>query len=104
MRTPERLNARSLELHRLIATRVRARPELFERVHANLRHWRGIVSPSTMPYIERWENIAAQGMEHALAVATEDSEDAAALRQASPFAGVLDTKERAAFFRNWRWI
>lgn len=103
MRTPEKLNERSLELHRLIARRLRAEPHRFEQVHTNLRHWRTIVSPNTMPYIARWEAIVAQGMEHALAIATEDSEAAADLRQASPFAGVLDTEERAAFFRNWRW-
>lgn len=103
MRSPERLDARSLQLHQLIAQKVRAHPELFARVPATLRHWRGTVDARTMPYIDRWDEIVSRGMEAALAVATEDSEDARALRQASPFCGILTHKERASFFRNWRW-
>jgi hypothetical protein len=59
------------------------------------------VCANSLPYIEQWERIFLLGMEAALSVATEDSERAAALRQASPFAGVLTPPERTKFFRDW---
>lgn len=103
MRTPQRLDARSLELHRLIARKLRAQPELFARARDTLDRWRRSVDPQTQPYLERWEAIFAEGVEHAIAVATEESQDAADLRQASPFCGILSTAERAEFFKKWRW-
>ena len=43
-----------------------------------------------------------QGIEACLAVAVEDSQRAAALRQSSPFSGVLSNRERFAFLKAWR--
>lgn len=40
-------------------------------------------------------------MEMCLEFATEDSERATAIRQASPFAGILTNEERLAFLRAW---
>ncbi len=44
----------------------------------------------------------AQGREACMAVMLEDSERAAALRQASPFAGLLSNAERFAVLKAWR--
>jgi hypothetical protein len=43
----------------------------------------------------------ANGPEQLLAAAVEDSERAAALRQCSPFAGILSPAERFAFLKDW---
>jgi hypothetical protein len=42
------------------------------------------------------------GVDACLAVAVEDSQRAAALRQSSPFSGVLSNRERFAFLKAWR--
>jgi hypothetical protein len=44
----------------------------------------------------------SRGLEPTLAVLVEDSERATALRQCSPFAGVLSPAERFAFLEAWR--
>jgi hypothetical protein len=43
-----------------------------------------------------------QGVEACLSLAVEDSQRAAALRQSSPFSGVLSNRERFAFLKQWR--
>jgi hypothetical protein len=103
MRTPQKLDQRSLELHRLIARKLRDHPELFPLVEQTLLRWKGMVSPRTLPYVERWSEIVSQGLDATLEMATADSEEARALRQSAPFAGILSHKERFEFFRNWRW-
>lgn len=102
-RTPEMLDRRSLELHRLIARKLRDKPELFPLVEQNLLRWKNSASQRNIPYIDRWLQIVSQGMDAALDMATADTEEARALRQSSPFAGILTHKERFEFFRNWRW-
>lgn len=103
MRTPEKLDARSLELHRLIAKKVRSDPELLGRASKTLTRWRAVVDTNTQPYLRRWEQLIEAGLEPALEMATSDSEEAKALRQASPFCGILSPKERAEFLKSWRW-
>jgi hypothetical protein len=103
MRTPRRLVERSLALHRLIADKIRREPELFAHALENIRRWKPVTDPRTLPYFDEWEQILSQGIEFALAKATEDSEHAADLRQCTPFAGILSQEERDEFFRNWRW-
>lgn len=101
MRTHQKLDQRSLALHRLIAEKIRSDPRLFENVEQTLAHWRKIVCTNSQPYVLEWSRLAAQGMEACLAVAVEESERANALRQSSPFCGILTHKERFAFFREW---
>ena len=97
----QRLDQRSLELHRLIAERLRQHPERLEGVRRTLARWAVIVSPHSQPYVAQWQRLVDAGMEAALAVALEDSERASTLRQCSPFGSVLAPKERFAFFKQW---
>jgi hypothetical protein len=92
------IEQRSLAMHRLIADKIRRDPALFEHVFSNLNRWKTLVSANTQPYLKKWERLANLGIEPCLAVATEDSERAATLRQSSPFSGILSHKERFAFF------
>lgn len=96
--THQELDARSLAMHRLIAEKVRRDPSLFENVRATLARWRPTTAPGTLPYHEEWERLVSEGTEACLAVAVEDSERARALRQCSPFTGILTPEERLAFF------
>lgn len=89
-------------MHRLVAEKIRHDPASFERVRATLEDWRRTVAPNAQPYLAEWERLASKGVEACLAVATEDSERARALRQCSPFVGILTNRERFAFLRNWK--
>jgi hypothetical protein len=102
MRSHQEIDARSLELHRLIAAKVRREPELLDRVRLTLQRWRdpGNLSRAD-PYLAEWERLMAQGLEQVLATAIEESERAAALRQCSPFSGILSPAERFAFLKTW---
>ena len=96
------LDARSLALHRLAVEKIRQQPQLMAVVANNLARWRGCVSARTMPYIDAWQSLLDQGAEHMLSLAIEDSEFATAMRQSTPFAGVLTPQERWKFLREWR--
>lgn len=89
-------------MHRLVADKIRRDPSLWERVPRTLARWRRQVDPATQPYLREWEALASQGMEVCLAVATERSEHATALRQSSPFVCILTHHERFAFLKRWR--
>lgn len=106
MRTHEGVDQLNLELGRAVAGKLRRQPELFEKVVADkLRRWRLSVESgdfSSSPYLEQWERLRAVGLEACLAQITEESERATALRQASPFAGVLTSAERMDVLRIWR--
>jgi hypothetical protein len=102
MQTHQDIDARSLALHRLVAEKLRRDPDLFNAAGATLARWRRTVSAHSQPYLEEWERLMGQGLEACLAVAVEDSQRATALRQSSPFAGVLSNAERFAFLKAWR--
>ena len=89
-------------MHHLVVAKIRRDPALFARVLATLARWRGTVCEASQPYLMTWEALAQEGMEPCLRMAVEDSARAAALRQASPFAGLLSNEERFAFLKTWK--
>lgn len=101
MRTHQDLDKRSLAMHQLIAEKIVRNPSLFARVRKTLERWQTIVSHDSQPYLREWQGFVDKGMEACLAVATEDSERATALRQSSPFCGVLTNRERLMFLKTW---
>jgi hypothetical protein len=101
-RTHQFLDDRSLARHRLVAQKIRRQPELFKLALTALARWRRTADPASLPYLDSWQSILDQGAEAALAVALERSERGNALRQCSPFVGILTRSERRAFFRQWR--
>ncbi|WP_312563737.1 hypothetical protein [Diaphorobacter sp.] len=100
-RSPQLLDRRSLEFHQMLAQCLREHPERLERVKRTLARWRVIVAPHSQPYVAEWQRLIDAGLETALAMAVEDSERAAALRQCSPFGSVITPEERAVFFERW---
>ncbi len=101
-RTHQVLDQRSLDLHRLIAEKIRRDPILFGKVSTTLSRWKNIVSGSSLPYIREWDSLVQQGCDKCLAIATEDSPRATALRQSSPFCGILSNAERSHFLKTWQ--
>lgn len=102
MPSHQEIDARSLEMHRLVADKLRREPQLFQTVRDNIARFRLIVAPGSQGCIEAWAKLVDAGMEATLAVATEDSEYGREMRQASPFGGILTHRERFAFLREWR--
>jgi len=84
----ERLDRRSLAMHRLIADKIRAEPELFEIASQNIERWMR-TSGRHDHLLLTWSRLLRLGMTAAL------------LRQSTPFAGVLSPQERWSFLRKW---
>ena len=102
MPTHQELDQRSLAMHRLVADKVRGDEQLLGKARVILSRWHQTVSPRTFVYLDEWQRLLDQGTQACLTAATEDSEHAAALRQASPLACLLTPKERFDFLKNWR--
>ena len=96
------LDERSLALHRLAAARLRRDPAAFEHARQTLARWRQSADVRVQPYLAAWEAIMEKGQESTIDAMLEESERAAALRQASPFAGLLTHTERFAVLKAWR--
>jgi hypothetical protein len=92
-----RIDLRSLALHRAIADKVRSNPELLEIALANLDRWS--LSPGrSQPYWDAWREILKRPLPEVLGLIVEQSEHMTAMRQATPFAGVLEPAERWAIY------
>jgi hypothetical protein len=92
-----RIDRRSLALHHAIAGKLRANPALLGIARDNLERWSSRDNRS-QPYFDEWRRILERPLPEILQVLEEDSERATALRQATPFAGVLAPKERWAIY------
>lgn len=90
--------ARSLAFHEEIARRLTEEPAIIERARATVEAWAasGLLHPE---YARRWREVLSRSP-GAIAEALRDpSESARALRQSTPFVGVLDPQTR---WRIWR--
>jgi hypothetical protein len=97
LRGHQRIERRSLELHRAIAAKLRAHPELIGIARDNLARWAAAAGRS-QPYWDIWREILDRPLPEILDLLEEDSERMASLRQATPFAGVLEPAERWAVY------
>lgn len=84
---------KSRALHEAIAMKLLQNPKLAERALANLQVLRR-KNPSGHPYHEAWENLLRGDRIRLLQTLTAPTEHAQAMRQESPFAGVLHQDER----------
>jgi len=60
------------------------------------------MSKRSLPYLDAWQELIDAGMERCLEFALEESEKGDAMRQSSPFVGILTEDERLGFLREWR--
>jgi hypothetical protein len=93
----QRLDQRSLALHRAIADKLRADPALLGVAYDNLDRWSQQKGRS-QPYLDAWREILNRPLEEILALMVEESERMTAMRQANPFAGILTPRERWAIY------
>jgi hypothetical protein len=90
-------------MHRLAVEKLEREPALLERARAILARWRAASSARTAPALDEWQHLLdADGGRGGLAVALEDTERAAWLRQSSPLACLLTSQERFAIIKQWR--
>ncbi len=87
-----RIEERSIALHQEIAERLRTRPELLEVALKNLKKW--IQRDGETPVWIEWTSILNKPLEELCAFLISPGEKARALRQSSPFCGILTTTER----------
>jgi hypothetical protein len=90
---------RSLALHREIARRIRRDPTLVDRARRTVERWR---TDGRAPfYAKAWESLLSSSLERICEALVSEGEDSRALRQATPFAGVIEPRER---WRIWRQV
>ncbi len=92
---------RSIAYHRVIANRLRLRPEVLDIARERVQGW---MTASTAPpfYARQWAERLAGDLESIEAFLVDRSELAVELRQSSPFAGALSPVERWEIWRRTR--
>lgn len=96
---PDAIAARSLELHQLIARKLRADPALLDLVRANLEQREAPAHFAA--YRQAWREAVEGGLAATLAVALDPSERGATMRSRTPLGCVLSEEERARFCEDW---
>ena len=97
-----REDRRSLELHSAIASRLRDDPEwVLAKAHTNLarmqeRH------PHARHLLDEWARLLAEPVDEIVAALDDARPRYRELRHITPFAGVLDQRERAEVYRHFR--
>jgi hypothetical protein len=93
-----RLDERSLALHKLVAEKLKADPSLVEIAKENIQRW----GTEDRPALKEWDNLLKKGVSYIISFLQERSENATRLRQSSPFAGVLSENERLGIYEAFR--
>jgi hypothetical protein len=91
----------SLALHRAVAERLLAKPELLERARRRVAMWL-LDGSVARPYAEAWRAVLEEPVDAVARVLLDPGERARQMRQASPFAGLLSPRERWSIWRRAR--
>lgn len=97
----ELAEARSLAIHRLIAERLRQQPSLVTAARRRVETWaaEGKMRPA---YAKAWTELLDGPLDALLAMLGDRGERAVALRQCTPFVGVIDQQTRLRIWRQER--
>ncbi len=93
----ERIDRRSIALHAAIVEKLRRDPSLMAIAFDNLDRW-SETAVHSRPYLDRWRQLLNTPLNELLVLMVEESEHMTAMRQNSPFAGVLTPQERWAIY------
>src|SRR6185295_4703452 len=90
---------RSMAIHRVIADRLREDPSLLSAARSRVAGWLadGSVHPA---YAQAWHELLSGPTERLLTLLEDRGERARALRQCSPFAGIVDPRTRWKIWRD----
>lgn len=98
-RNPHRLaEARSLALHQEVARRLVEHPELLDGIRERVRAWL-VDGTVARPYAEAWQALLERAPEDVAIAIVDPSERARDMRQCSPFAGLLPSRDRWRILR-----
>ncbi len=101
MRTHEWIDQRSLAMDRLVANRLRRRPDLVNRARTVLDRWTARTDRPLAVWDE-WRTILdTYSLDRLLDLLESDSEEARRLRQSSPFCGILTPEERLRVLKDY---
>jgi hypothetical protein len=98
----QRLDARSLAMHCLVARKLLANPTLIVQARRTLARWEAQAAEPVPSYFFEWARILRGSPEEIAAFLASMREDATRLRQSSPFTNLLAPEERARFFEAFR--
>ena len=91
----------SLELHRLVAEALRAKPAQLGKARERVLDWLRDGSVPR-PVAEAWQRVLAAPVDEVAAFLCDPGERARQLRQSSPFAGFLSARQRWSVWRSVR--
>ncbi len=86
---------RSKALHLEVGKKLLQEPKLVEKARNQVSQMKSAL-PYAEPYLDQWARLLAGPIEGVLQVLGRDDEEAKALRHTSPFAGLLNERERMA--------
>lgn len=89
-------------MHTLIAAKIARDPDLLRKPRQNLERWSVRWKDQLPRWALEWRAILERPWAEIAALITEPSENAARLRQSSPFAGVLTPRERKHIYEAFR--
>jgi hypothetical protein len=99
VRSHDWIDRRSLALHEAVAAKLEKDPALLGVARANVKRWLEVHPAAALV---EWEQLLDRApLSRVLALLRSPDEDAARLRQSSPFAGVLTPGERLAILRQY---
>jgi hypothetical protein len=97
---PHRLaEERSLAYHVAVMQKVSRDPAVIERARATVRRW--LSEGRALHYARAWDRLLSGPPADLCELLVADTDEARALRQATPFAGVIEPRER---WRIWRHV
>jgi hypothetical protein len=94
MNAQDRLAARSLAYHLVIADRIEREPGLIAHARRNLERWRDCNGEGR--WMCEWLDILEQPLESVVRLLRDPGQNATRLRSSSPFSGILTEEERLA--------
>ena len=99
VRAHEWIDRRSLALHEAVAAKLEAEPQLLDVARANLQRWLSTNPASALR--EWWRLLETTSLPELLVLLRSTGEQAARLRQSSPFAGLLTPHERQTILNDY---
>lgn len=89
-------------MHAVIARKIDRDAKLLEIPRRNLERWRARWTQTPPAWFQEWSTLLRRPWPEIAALITEPSENAARLRQSTPFAGVLTVDERDRVYEAFR--
>ncbi len=89
-------------MHCVIAEKISRDPKLLDIARENIARWSAKSADPQRGYLKEWRDILDREWPEIAELMTNMSEEATRLRSSSPFAGVLDARERERIYAAFR--